>query len=142
MIIKSSCTGELCKKLTPYYQWYLFKKDSENSEHPWKEVTDLENRTLTDQLDNPHLVLKGQLSEDKYSLDMNSTYKINASISVGEDRFPSNEITVKTIAPLSIPKKTCEVTPHKGVVLETNFTVDCSGWHAENVNLTYLFRYV
>ena len=138
MIIESNCTGELCKEITRYH-WHLFKNGSENSEHLWKEVTDLENRALTD-LDNPNLVLKGRLNGNKYSLDMNTNFKINASISVGEDTFPSNEITFKTIAPLLIPNKTCEVTPHKGVVLETNFTVDCSGWQVENVNLIYQFR--
>ena len=105
----------------------------------WREVTDLANRILTD-LNNPSLVLTGRLDGNKYSLEMNATYKIKGSIRVTGGRVLEDEITFQTASPLSIPKQGCKVTPVEGFVLKTNFTVNCSGWLAEHVNLTFGFR--
>jgi len=107
----------------------------------WMEITDLTDRILTE-LDNPNLVLAGKLDENRYSLEMNTTYKINGSIILEGGRVLEDEIIFQTISPLSVPKKGCNVTPVEGFVLETNFIVNCSGWLAEHVNLTYTFRFV
>ena len=118
----------------------MFKVDAADSSQSWTEITDLSDRILTE-LDNPSLVL-GKLDENKYSLDMNTTYKIRGSIIMEEGRFMEDEIVFQTVSPLSIPNKRCSVTPVEGLVLETNFTVNCSGWAAKHSNLTYTFRYV
>lgn len=142
MIIDSYCTGPLCKNITQY-RWSLFEESPADFRHSWTEVIDLENRTLTD-LNNPNLVLTGKLGGNEYSLEMNTSYKINCFITVeGGGKIPSfKAIFFQTVAPLSVPKKRCSVTPKQGYELETNFAVNCSGWHAKSVNLMYDFRYV
>ena len=107
----------------------------------WKDVTDLDKRINTPN-DNPVLELVGKIAKDEYSLKMNTSYKINGSIEVnGKKKYSSlNEIRFETMSPLSIPNDTCKVTPTEGVALETNFTVDCTGWQYQYANLTYSFR--
>lgn len=139
MIIESNCTDELCKSISQH-RWSLFKLDAADSSQSWTEITDLSDRILTE-LDNPSLVL-GKLDENRYSLDMNTTYKIKGSIVMEEGHFMEDEIIFQTVAPLSIPNRRCSVTPLEGLVLETNFTVNCSGWTTQYSNLTYTFRYV
>ena len=139
MIIESNCTEELCKSITQH-RWSLFKVDAADSSQSWTEIIDLSDRILTE-LDNPSLVL-GKLDANRYSLDMNTTYKIKGSIVLEEGRFMEDEIIFQTVPPLSIPNRRCSVTPLEGLVLETNFTVNCSGWTTQYSNLTYTFRYV
>ena len=140
MIIQSNTTEELQKSIIGY-RWSLFKMSPEESGLCWMEITDLTDRILTE-LDNPNLVLAGKLDENRYLLEMNTTYKINGSIILEGGRVLEDEIIFQTISPLSVPKKGCNVTPVEGFVLETNFIVNCSGWLAEHVNLTYTFRFV
>ena len=140
MIIKSNYTGEVCGNITRYH-WSLFKRSFAVFNYSWEEVTDLANRTLTG-LNNPNLVLAGKLGVNTYSLEKSTTYKINSSVTVQEgDTFRSNEITFETVSPLPVPKRRCFVTPPEGFALETKFTLNCSGWQAQNKNLTYEFRY-
>ena len=99
----------------------------------WKEVSGLE-------YNNPDLELI-----NKYSLKVNTSYKINGSIEVMKGKIKKkyssfNEITFQTMSPLLIPNNTCKVTPNEGFALETNFTVDCDGWQDQYANLTYTFR--
>ena len=136
MIIESNCTGDLCGKITRH-AWYLFKR--EDSSHSWVQISDLAERIRTD-LDNPSLVLTGKLEGKGYSLEMNTTYKLKGSILLEGGIERENDMTFQTVKPLSIPKKRCSVHPEEGFVLKTNFTVDCSGWYAENNDLTYNFR--
>lgn len=132
-VIKSSCTGRLCKYVTRY-EWNLFQLDSaDDVSRSWKEVTDLDNN-------NPDLELIS-----KYSLKVNTSYKINSSIEVMKGKIKKkyssfNEITFQTTSPLLIPNHTCKVTPNEGFALETDFTVDCDGWQDQYANLTYTFR--
>ena len=140
MIIESNSTEDIQKSITAYH-WSLFKMSPEDFIHSWKEITDLADRILTE-LDNPNLVLAGKLDGNKYSLEMNTTFKINGSIILEGGRVLEDEIIFHTVSPLPVPKKGCNVTPVEGFVLETNFTVNCSGWLVEHVNLTYTFRFV
>lgn len=112
-----------------------------DSKHSWVEVTNLTDRILTE-LDNPSIVLTGKLDGDRYSLEMNTTYKIKGTITVKGGRAEEDEITFQTVSPLSAPKRGCNVTPAEGSVLVTNFTVNCSGWLSEYANLTFSFGYV
>ncbi|KAL9952074.1 hypothetical protein ACROYT_G039278 [Oculina patagonica] len=138
MIIESNCTGDLCIKIT-HHHWSLFmKKDSGQS---WVQISDLAERVLTD-LDNPSLVITGKLGGNEYSLEMNATYKIKGSIMFQGRLAMEDNITFKTVAPLHVPTKRCRVQPEEGFVLKTNFSVDCSGWHAKNQHLTYNFSYI
>lgn len=136
MIIESNCTGDLCRKIIRHH-WSLFKR--EDSSNSWVEIPDLAKRILTN-LDNPSLVLTGKLEGKEYSLEMNTTYKIKGSIIMEGGIEREDDITFQTVKPLSVPKKRCSVQPVEGFVLKTNFSVDCSGWHAENKYLTYNFR--
>ena len=138
MIIESNCTGDLCKNITRHH-WFLFKLSSVNS---WTEVTDFDKRILTD-LNNPNVVITGKLDGNEYSLEMNSSYKINGSISVqgGNKVLSLNNIIFQTASPLLVPKKSCSVKPSEGVASQTNFIVNCTGWQGENVGLIYDFRY-
>ena len=136
MIIESNCTGDICRTITRH-DWSLFKR--EDSSLSWIQVSDLAERILTD-LDNPSIVLAGKLGGNEYSLEMNATYKIKASIIVEGGFVSEDDLTFRTVKPLSVPKKRCSVKPKEGFVLKTNFSVDCSGWHDENKNLTYNFR--
>ena len=137
MIIESNCTEELiCKSIT-HHHWSLFKMDYNDS---WMEIADVANRILTD-LNNPNLVLTGRLDGNKYSLEMNATYRIRGSISVEGGRVLEDEIIFRTVSPLSSPEQGCNVTPVEGFVLKTNFTANCSGWLREHANLTFSFRY-
>ena len=140
MIIESNCTEELCKNITEH-RWSLFKLEAVDFSQYWIEITDLTNRILTE-LDNPSLVLAGKLEGNKYSLEMNTTYKIKGSIIVEGGSVQEDEIIFQTVSPLSVPEKGCNVTPVEGFVLTTNFTVNCSGWLMDHVNLTFTFRYV
>ena len=135
MIIESNCIGELCERITRYH-WSMFKMTPADT---WVEIEDLAQRILTD-LDNPSLVLTGKLDEKEYSLEMNTTYKINGSITLEGGIAHADDIKFRTVAPLSVPMKGCNVQPDEGVVFMTNFTVDCSGWLKENANLSYDFR--
>lgn len=137
MIIESSCIGELCKTITRFH-WSMFKMVPAGA---WKVVEDLTNRILTD-LDNPSLVLTGKLGGNEYSLEMNTTYKINVSVTLSRGLVLEDEITFRTVAPLSFPKNGCNVQPDEGFVLTSNFSVNCSGWQKESGNLSYEFRYV
>lgn len=137
MIIKSNCTGEICGKIARY-DWSLFKR--EDSSRSWVQISDLAQRLRTD-LDNPSMVLTGKLERNGYSLEMNATYKIKGTITMEGGIVLEDDILFRTVMPLSIPKKRCSVQPQEGFVLKTNFSVDCSGWHAENKYLTYKFRY-
>lgn len=112
-----------------------------SSPDSWIEITDLTDRILTE-LDNPTLVLTGKLNGKQYSLEMSSTYKIIGSVIVKDEQEMKDDIIFQTVWPLSVPNEGCSVTPDEGFVLKTNFTVNCSGWFAEHVNLTYTFRYV
>lgn len=97
------------------------------------EVPELDNRTISG-LNHPKLTVPG-------NLERNTCYKINASITVGRGvKVASNEITFKTTPSVSVPKRRCKVSPIEGVVLETNFIVNCSGWHTQSANFTYTFR--
>ena len=136
MIIESKCTGDLCGKITRH-DWSLFKKTG--SSDPWVQISDLAKRTLTD-LNNPSIVLTGKINDKEYSLEMNTTYKIVGSIVIAGDVYMKDNIRFKTVEPLLIPTKRCIVQPKEGFVLKTLFSVDCSGWHKENNNLTYKYR--
>lgn len=105
----------------------------------WVEIKDLAVRILTD-LDNPSLVLTGKLDENAFSLEMNTTYMINGSITLDGGIVLADDIKFRTVAPLAVPIKGCNVQPDEGVVFTTNFTVNCSGWYKENANLSYDFR--
>ena len=140
MNIESNTTGELQKSMIGHH-WSLFKMSPKDSIHSWMEITDLTDRILTE-LDSPNLVLAGKLDGKRYSLEMNTSYKINGSINLQGGRVLQDEIIFQTVSPLSVPEKGCSVAPVEGFVLETNFIVNCSGWLAEHVNLTYTFRYV
>jgi len=140
MIIESNTTEELQKNIIGYH-WSLFKISPEEFIPSWMEITDLTDRILTE-LDNPNLVLAGKLNENRYSLEMNTTYKIKGSVILEGSRVLEDGLIFKTALPLSGPEKGCNVTPVEGFVLETDFIVNCSGWLAEHVNLTYTFRYV
>lgn len=135
MIIESNCIGDICKTIARH-DWSLFKR--QDSGLSWVQITDLPERILTD-LDNPSIVLAGRLSGNEYSLEMNTTYKIKASIIIEGGIVLEDDVTFRTVKPLSFPKKRCSVKPKEGFVLRTNFSVDCSGWHDENKNLTYNF---
>lgn len=140
MIIESNCTEELCKNITEY-RWSLFKLGAVDSSHSWMEITDLTDLMLTE-LDNPSLVLAGKLEGNKYSLEMNTTYKVKGSIIVEGGSVQEDEIIFQTVSPLSVSEKRCNVAPVEGFVLKTNFTVNCSGWLTDHVDLTFTFRYV
>ena len=139
MIIESNTTEELQKSIIGHY-WSLFKISPEEFIPSWMEITDLTDRILTE-LDNPNLVLSGKLDGNRCSLEMNTTYKIKGSVILEGNRVLEDELIFKTALPLSGPEKGCNVTPLQGFVLDTIFTVNCSGWLAEHVNLTYTFRY-
>ena len=136
MIIESNCAGDICGKIVRH-NWSLFKRD--DSSLSWVQISDLAERTLTD-LDNPSIVLTGKLGGNEYSLEMNATYKIKASIVIEGGLIIEDDLTFQTVKPLSVPKKRCSVKPEEGFVLKTNFSVNCSGWHNENKYLTYNFR--
>lgn len=136
MIIESNCAGDICGKIVRH-NWSLFKRDG--SSLSWVQISDLPERILTD-LDNPSIVLAGKLGGNEYSLEMNTTYKIKASIVIEGGLILEDDLTFPTVKPLSVPKKRCSVKPKEGFVLKTNFSVDCSGWHDENKYLTYNFR--
>lgn len=136
MIIESNCTGDICGTIVRH-NWSLFKIG--DSTLSWVQISDLAERILTD-LDNPSIVLTGKLGDNEYSLEMNTTYKIKASIIIEGGLIIENDLTFRTVKPLSVPKKRCSVKPKEGFVLKTNFSVDCSGWHDENKYLTYNFR--
>ena len=136
MIIESNCTGDFCGKITRHH-WSLFKR--EDSSLSWVQISDLAQRILTD-LDNPSVVLTGKLGGNDYSLEMNATYKIKGSIIMEGGNVLEDDLTFRTVKPLSVPKNRCSVKPKEGFVLKTNFSVDCSGWHDENKYLTYNFR--
>ncbi|KAJ7379891.1 hypothetical protein OS493_012650 [Desmophyllum pertusum] len=140
MIIESNCTGDICGKITRHH-WSLFKMISEDSSLSWVEIIDLDTRILTD-LDNPSLVLTGRNNGNDYSLEMNTTYKISGSIMVAGGPLLDDEIIFRTVAPLSVPLQGCSVQPVEGFVFKTNFSVNCSGWHAENQFLTYKYSYI
>ncbi|KAL9952071.1 hypothetical protein ACROYT_G039275 [Oculina patagonica] len=137
MIIESSCMGELCKRIARYH-WSMFKMGPADT---WVEIEDLAGRILTD-LDNPSLVLTGKLDGNEYSLQMNTTYMINGSITLDGGIVLAGDIKFRTVAPLAVPIKGCNVQPDEGVVFTTNFTVNCSGWYKENGNLSYDFSYI
>ena len=133
-VIKSNCTGRLCKNITRY-EWTLFQLDSADVSRSSKEVSGLE-------YNNPDLELISS-----YSLKVNTSYKIKGSIEVMKGKIKKkyssfNEITFQTMSPLLTPNDTCKVTPNEGFALETNFTIDCDGWQDQYANLTYTFRYV
>ena len=136
MIIESNCTGDICETIARH-DWSLFKRG--DSSLSWVQITDLPERILTD-LDNPSIVLAGKLSGNQYSLEMNTTYKMKASIIIEGGNVLEDDLIFPTVKPLSVPKKRCSVKPTEGFVLKTNFSVDCSGWHDENKYLTYNFR--
>ena len=135
MILESNCIGDICETIARH-DWSLFKK--QDSGPSWVQITDLPERILTD-LDNPSIVLAGRLSGNEYSLEMNTTYKMKASIIIEGGIVLEDDVTFRTVKPLPVPKKRCSVKPKEGFVLRTNFSVDCSGWHDENKNLTYNF---
>lgn len=137
MVIESNCTGDFCGKIARHH-WSLFKR--EDSSHSWVQITDLAKRILTD-LDNPSLVFTGKLGGNECSLEMNATYKIIGFIMLKGGVIMDDNITFMTVAPLHVPMKRCSVQPEEGFVLNTKFSVDCSGWHAVNQHLTYSFRY-
>lgn len=136
MIIESNCTGDICGTIARH-DWSLFKR--EDSGLSWVQISDLSERILTD-LDNPNIVLAGKLLGNEYSLEMNTTYKIKASITIEGGIVIEDDFTFRTVKPLSVPKKRCSVKPKEGFVLKTNFSVDCSRWQDANNNLTYNFR--
>lgn len=72
------------------------------------EISDLTQRILTD-LDNPSLVVTGKLGGNEYSLEMNATYKIKGSIMLQEGLVMEDNITFRTVAPLHVPMKRCNV---------------------------------
>ena len=131
-VIKSNCTGRLCKNITRY-EWTLFQLDSADVSGSWKEDSDLD-------YNNPDLELISKLKE-------NTSYKIKGSIEVMKGKIKKkyssfNEITFQTMSPLITPNDRCKVTPNEGFALETNFIIDCDGWQDQYANLTYTFRYV
>jgi len=140
MIIQSNCAGDICGTIVRH-EWSLFKRDDSWLSGSWVQISDLAERILTN-LDNPSIVLTGKLGNNKYSLELNATYRIKASIILQAGLVLEDDLTFRTLKPLSVPKKRCSVTPKEGFVLKTNFSVDCSGWHDafENNNLTYSFR--
>ena len=137
MVIESNCKGDLCGNIIRHH-WSLFRR--KDSSHSWVQIPDLAQRILTD-LDNPSLVLTGKLGQNEFSLEMNTTYKIEGSTILQEELVLEDNITFTTVAPLHVPMKRCIVQPEEGFVLRTNFSVDCSGWHTANQNLSYNFRY-
>ena len=138
MIIESNCNGDICGTIARH-EWSLFKRDDSWLSSSWVQISDLAERILTD-LDNPSIVLTGKMGDNKYSLEMNATYKIKASILIEEGIVLEDDLTFRTVKPLDLPKKRCSVKPKEGFVLKTNFSVDCSGWHDENKNLTFNYR--
>ena len=136
MIIESNCAGDICGTIARH-DWSLFKRD--DSSLSWVQISDLAERILTD-LDNPSIVLTGKLGGNEHSLEMNTTYKIKASIIIEGGLVLEDDLTFRTVKPLSFPKKRCSVKQKEGFVLKTNFSVDCSGWYDENKHLTYNLR--
>ena len=140
MIIESNCTGPICKSISSY-SWTLFKSDPSNSNDPWTEIPDLPDRILTE-LDNPSVVLAGDLDAQEGTLEKNTSYKIKGSVHLEGGNVAEDEIVFQTIVPLSRPTENerCSIKPIEGLALETEFAVNCSGWHILNPSLTYSFR--
>lgn len=98
----------------------------------WQEVTNLDDLILT-YGNSPNLVTR------QGKLRGNSTYLVTVTgvTSKGHSSFATFSFVTNT-PPTG---GTCKVDKPEGKAWETNFVFTCTGWHDEDLPLTYKFRY-
>lgn len=108
-----------------------------SSKKDWIVVPNFEDRILTD-INSPNLVIPG----DKQILEENTKYRIRVEVTLATGFTFAEEIMFITNSPPRIldGRGGCSVTPREGLVLTTEFKINCSGWSDEDLPLNYEFR--
>ena len=133
---------ESYKSDTLRYDWFLYVLRG----HRWLNETNHLNEMVPGGIDGPKLVFPGRDpltgNEARKPLANGVQYKVTVKMHIkGGSVFKDELFFFTDTPPNSTSLDKCIVEPPVGFTLETEYIISCSGWHDEELPLTYEFRY-